>query len=118
MSNNHEKNLFIFTAPSGAGKTTLIQRILDYAEEKKYKVHLSISHTTRQPRAGEESSKDYFFISQEEFHRNISDKLYIEHAVVHGNLYGTPKTQIDQKLKHQFFVYSKLFVGQFHELLM
>ena len=108
MSNNHEKNLFIFTAPSGAGKTTLIQRILDYAEEKKYKVHLSISHTTRQPRAGEESSKDYFFISQEEFHRNISDNLYIEHAVVHGNLYGTPKTQIDQKLIEGYKVFLEI----------
>ncbi|MBL6693835.1 MAG: guanylate kinase [SAR86 cluster bacterium] len=98
MSNNHEKNLYIFTAPSGAGKTTLIKRLVDYAKKKQHKVHLSISHTTREPRAGEQSSKDYYFISDEEFNKNIIDKKYLEYAVVHGNLYGTPKTQIDQKL--------------------
>jgi len=98
MSNSQEKNLYIFTAPSGAGKTTLIKRLISYAKKQKHKVHLSVSHTTREPRAGEESSKDYFFISEEEFKKNISDNQYLEHAVVHGNLYGTPKTQIDQKL--------------------
>ncbi|MBL6820221.1 MAG: guanylate kinase [SAR86 cluster bacterium] len=98
MSNNHEKNLYIFTAPSGAGKTTLIKRLVDYAKKQQHKVHLSISHTTREPRAGEQSSKDYYFISDEEFNKNIIDKKYLEYAVVHGNLYGTPKTQIDQKL--------------------
>jgi guanylate kinase len=99
MSNSQEKNLYIFTAPSGAGKTTLIKRLISYAKKQQHKVHLSVSHTTRKPRAGEESSKDYYFISEEEFKKNISDNQYLEYAVVHGNLYGTPKTQIDQKLK-------------------
>ena len=98
ISNSQEKNLYIFTAPSGAGKTTLIKRLISYAKKQQHKVHLSVSHTTREPRAGEESSKDYYFISEEEFKKNISDNQYLEHAVVHGNLYGTPKTQIDQKL--------------------
>ena len=98
MSNSQEKNLYIFTAPSGAGKTTLIKRLISYAKKQQHKVHLSVSHTTREPRAGEESSKDYYFISEEEFKKNISDNQYLEYAVVHGNLYGTPKTQIDQKL--------------------
>jgi guanylate kinase len=98
MSNSQEKNLYIFTAPSGAGKTTLIKRLISYAKKQQHKVHLSVSHTTRKPRAGEESSKDYYFISEEEFKKNISDNQYLEYAVVHGNLYGTPKTQIDQKL--------------------
>jgi len=99
MSNSQEKNLYIFTAPSGAGKTTLIKRLISYAKKQQHKVHLLVSHTTRKPRAGEESSKDYYFISEEEFKKNISDNQYLEYAVVHGNLYGTPKTQIDQKLK-------------------
>ena len=98
MSNSQEKNLYIFTAPSGAGKTTLIKRLISYAKKQQHKVYLSVSHTTRKPRAGEESSKDYYFISEEEFKKNISDNEYLEYAVVHGNLYGTPKTQIDQKL--------------------
>ena len=99
MSNSQEKNLYIFTAPSGAGKTTLIKRLISYAKKQQHKVHLSVSHTTREPRSGEESSKDYYFISEEEFKKNISDNQYLEYAVVHGNLYGTPKTQIDQKLR-------------------
>ena len=99
MSNSQEKNLYIFTAPSGAGKTTLIKRLISHAKKHQHKVHLSVSHTTREPRAGEESSKDYYFISEEEFKKNISDNQYLEYAVVHGNLYGTPKTQIDQKLR-------------------
>ena len=70
-----------------------------HAKKHQHKVHLSVSHTTREPRAGEESSKDYYFISEEEFKKNISDNQYLEYAVVHGNLYGTPKTQIDQKLR-------------------
>jgi len=98
MLNSQEKNLYIFTAPSGAGKTTLIKRIISYARKQQHKVHLCVSHTTREPRVGEESSKDYYFISEEEFKKNISDNQYLEYAVVHDNLYGTPKTQIEQKL--------------------
>jgi len=106
MSNSQEKNLYIFTAPSGAGKTTLIKSLISYAKKQQHKVHLSVSHTTREPRVGEESSKDYYFISEEEFKKNISDNQYLEYAVVHGNLYGTPKSQIDQKLmdNHKVFL--------------
>ena len=77
MSNSQEKNLYIFTAPSGAGKTTLIKRLINHAKKHQHKVHLSVSHTTREPRAGEESSKDYYFISEEEFKKNISDNQYL-----------------------------------------
>jgi len=108
MSNSQEKNLYIFTAPSGAGKTTLIKRLISYAKKQQHKVHLSVSHTTREPRAGEESSKDYYFISEEEFKKNISDNQYLEYAVVHGNLYGTPKTQIYQKLRDENKVFLEI----------
>ena len=97
-------NLFIITAPSGAGKTTLIKRALDHANEIKEKVFLSTSHTTRPPRKGEFHGRDYFFIDKEEFNQNIKKSEYIEHAIVHGNLYGTPKTPIEEKLSDGYKV--------------
>ena len=102
--NNKHKNLVIITAPSGAGKTTLIKNILDHANSQDQKVFLSISHTTRQPRAGEEHGKDYYFMDENEFNDNISANEYIEHAVVHGNLYGTPRSQIDNYLAEDYKV--------------
>ena len=95
MSNN----LFIITAPSGAGKTTLIKRAIDYAKKINEQVHLAVSHTTRNPRSGEENGKDYSFINEEEFKNNIAQDKYLEYALVHGNLYGTPKSEIENKLK-------------------
>ena len=102
--NNKHKNLVIITAPSGAGKTTLIKNILDHANSQDQKVFLSISHTTRQPREGEEHGKDYYFMDENEFNDNISANEYIEHAVVHGNLYGTPRSQIDNYLAEDYKV--------------
>ena len=91
--------IFIITAPSGAGKTTLIKRAIYHAKEINELVYLAVSHTTRDPRAGEEDGKDYLFISEEEFKKNIDRDEYLEHALVHGNLYGTPKSEIEAKLK-------------------
>ena len=102
--NNKHENLVIITAPSGAGKTTLIKNILAHANSQAYKVFLSISHTTRQPREGEEHGKDYYFMDENEFNDNISANEYIEHAVVHGNLYGTPRSQIDNYLDEDYKV--------------
>ncbi len=58
-------NLFIITAPSGAGKTTLIKKVLEYAKSHDEKVLLSVSHTTRPPRDGEKHGKDYLFLHHE-----------------------------------------------------
>ena len=102
--NNKHENLVIITAPSGAGKTTLIKNILDHAGSHEHKVFLSISHTTRQPREGEEHGKDYYFMDEQEFNDNIAANEYIEHAVVHGNLYGTPRSQIDNYLAEDYKV--------------
>ena len=63
MSNNLAENLFIITAPSGAGKTTLIKNIIEFAKTNDEKVFMSVSHTTRIPRANESDGTDYFFIS-------------------------------------------------------
>ena len=95
MSNN----IFIITAPSGAGKTTLIKRAIEHAKEINEKVYLAVSHTTRKPRAGEVDGKDYLFINEDEFKNNIAQDEYLEYALVHGNLYGTPKSEIENKLK-------------------
>ena len=109
MSNRLAKNLFIVTAPSGAGKTTLIKNTLEYAEKNNEKVFISVSHTTRKPRKGEIDGIDYLFINENEFKSNIAKGVYVEHALVHGNLYGTPSKAIDGHLKDGYkVVYDKL----------
>ena len=80
MSNSLAKNLFIVTAPSGAGKTTLIKNILKFAETNNEKVFMSISHTTRTARDGEIDGIDYLFINESEFKSNVEQGIYVEHA--------------------------------------
>ena len=104
MSNNLAENLFIITAPSGAGKTTLIKNVIEFAQINDEKVFMSVSHTTRTPRSNELDGTDYSFISEEEFKSKINDQVYLEHAIVHGNLYGTPKQPIEQHLHDGFKV--------------
>jgi len=104
MSNSLAKNLFIVTAPSGAGKTTLIKNILEFAKTNNEKVFMSISHTTRTPRVGELDGIDYLFINETEFKSNVEQGIYVEHALVHGNLYGTPKIAIDEHLENDYKV--------------
>lgn len=77
--------LIVMSAPSGAGKTTLCDRLLqDYPE-----ISYSVSCTTRQPRGTEEDGIDYFFVTPEEFEARVRKGLFLENAVVHGNRYGT-----------------------------
>ena len=104
MSNNLAENLFIVTAPSGAGKTTLIKNIIEFAKTNDEKVFMSVSHTTRTPRTNESDGTDYFFISEEEFKSNIDEGVYLEHALVHENLYGTPKKAINDHLQRGYKV--------------
>ena len=77
--------LFVISAPSGAGKTTLCKRILNRFPEMRY----SVSYTTRTPRAGEVEGKDYHFISRAEFEEMIREDRWAEWAKVHDNYYGT-----------------------------
>ena len=72
MSNNLAENLFIITAPSGTGKTTLIKNVIEFAKTNDEKVFMSVSHTTRTPRSNELDGLDYFFISEEEFKSKIN----------------------------------------------
>lgn len=88
--------LFVLSAPSGAGKTTLCQKLLAQYSNLSY----SISYTTRAPRQGEENGRDYFFISKQEFEQMISKGDFLEYAEVHGNLYGTALSQIVQSIEN------------------
>lgn len=84
--------LFIFSAPSGAGKTTLCQEMI----RRSPGLVRSISHTTRAPRQREIPGKDYYFISKEEFTEKIEEGFFLEWAVVHGQFYGTSRENLNQ----------------------
>lgn len=83
--------IFIFSSPSGAGKTTLINFIRETVPGIVY----SISATTRPPRPGEKDGQHYFFMSDDEFKRRITKEAFAEWAFVHGFYYGTPRSFID-----------------------
>ncbi|MDR1648015.1 MAG: guanylate kinase [Zoogloeaceae bacterium] len=85
--------LFIVAAPSGAGKTTLVRRLL--AEQPE--IHLSISFTTRAPRPGDREGYDYHFIDTDTFKARIAAGDFLEWAEVHGNFYGTSRRWIENE---------------------
>jgi guanylate kinase len=86
--------VFIVSAPSGAGKSSLVAALL--SEERN--IALSVSHTTRAPRAGERHGKDYFFVTQEQFASMREQGDFLESAQVYGNHYGTSRTWMEQTL--------------------
>ena len=87
-------NLFVVVAPSGAGKTSLVNALL----EQEPNIKLSISYTTRAPRSGEEDARDYHFVAREAFEKMIAAGDFLEHASVYGNYYGTSRRWIDNEL--------------------
>lgn len=82
--------LMVVSAPSGAGKTTLCDRLITEFDSITY----SVSCTTRKPREGEIHGKSYFFLSPEEFEHRVAAGEFLEHAIVHGNHYGTLKSTV------------------------
>ena len=100
--------LFVISAPSGTGKTSLIYKILDGQLASKTK--LGISCTTREKRENEEEGVSYFFLSEEEFNRNIEEGNFLEFAEVFGNLYGTPKDWVVSTISQGFDVILELDV--------
>ncbi|MDR1163277.1 MAG: guanylate kinase [Candidatus Accumulibacter sp.] len=84
-------HLYILSAPSGAGKTTLVRMLL----ESDPKIHLSVSSTTRAPREGEAHGREYYFTSVEDFLERANRGEFLEWAKVHDNYYGTSKSWID-----------------------
>lgn len=89
-------NLFILSAPSGAGKSSLINALLEQKSNRPMQV--SVSHTTRDPRPGEEEGKHYHFVSVNTFKKQIKKNAFYEYAEVFDNYYGTSEAAIDAQL--------------------
>lgn len=87
--------LFLVTAPSGAGKSSLVNALLKMEPD----IKLSISHTTRAPRPGEENGREYHFVTVEEFEAMKDRGDFLESALVHGNYYGTSRVWIEEQMK-------------------
>lgn len=83
--------LFVVAAPSGAGKSTLVNALLASDDA----ISLSVSHTTRPPRPGEMYGRHYYFVERGAFEQQIADGIFLEHAEVHGNLYGTSRMTVE-----------------------
>jgi guanylate kinase len=86
--------LIVISAPSGTGKTTILNQLTRSSKNLKH----SISMTTRPPRSEELNGRDYLFVSQEDFEKKIEQDEFAEWAVVHGNLYGTPKKTLEEAI--------------------
>lgn len=86
--------LYIVSAPSGAGKTSLVKALLKADPA----IRLSVSYTTRAPRPGETDGRDYHFVSRERFQEMLAEDEFLEHAEVYGNFYGTSKGSIARDL--------------------
>ena len=104
-------SILVISGPSGSGKTSLARSVCEELGDKAY---FSISTTTRPMREGEKNGVDYFFITKEEFLKDIEDGYFLEWAEVHGNFYGTSKKQIDEALKEGKIVFLDIDV-QGHE---
>ena len=88
--------LFILSGPSGVGKGTIRKELM---KDKSLNLYYSVSMTTRPIRPHEEEGKDYYFVSKEEFQRNLDNDNLLEHATFVGNSYGTPKDKVEQQLE-------------------
>ena len=90
--------LFVLSAPSAAGKTTLIRRLFEAYPHLAETLVFSVSHTTRRPRSDEVDGRDYHFVSGDEFEEMIAAGRFLEWAVVHGRRYGTSAEAVDRSL--------------------
>lgn len=85
--------LFVISGPSGAGKSTVTKLV-----REELNIPLAVSATTRKPRVGEIDKVDYYFLSQKDFEDKIEEDGFLEYANVHGNYYGTLKSEVEKKL--------------------
>lgn len=90
MNSQHIGNIFIISAASGTGKTTLVSRLTHHYDT----IRVAVSHTTRPPREGEQHGKQYYFVSPEKFIQLVGDGVFLEHAQVFGNYYGTSMLEV------------------------
>ena len=87
-------NLFIIAAPSGCGKTSLVKAVI----ERSKNLSVSVSYTTRKARKGEVNGENYHFVSKDTFAQMITNNDFVEYAEVFGNMYGTARSSINEKL--------------------
>ena len=90
-----EGRLYIISGPSAVGKGTIVKRIIDSGEN----IRVSVSATTRKPREGETEGVSYYFMTDGEFQKSVSEGGFLEHASVHGHYYGTPKAPVMSQLE-------------------
>lgn len=111
MTVKNEGILLILSSPSGAGKTTISEKLLEQSTD----LVMSVSMTTRKPRRGEVNGKDYFFVTEEKFHELCKAGQMLEYAKVFENFYGIPKDFIEQNLSSGISVLLKIdWQGAFH----
>jgi len=89
-------NLFVVSAPSGTGKSSLVKALLELDS----RLQVSVSHTTRAPRGQEQHGREYWFIGKEAFQQMVDRGEFFEHAEVHGNCYGTSRQAIEERIQH------------------
>ncbi|XXQ69480.1 guanylate kinase [Neisseriaceae bacterium B1] len=100
MSEACQGNIFIVSAASGTGKTTLVSRLVQNHDH----IRVSISHTTRAPREGEQHGKHYYFVDIDQFMRLVGEGAFLEHAQVFGNFYGTSVAGVENLCREGFDV--------------
>ncbi|CCE77324.1 MULTISPECIES: guanylate kinase [Wolbachia] len=111
MTVKNEGILLILSSPSGAGKTTISEKLLEQSTD----LVMSVSMTTRKPRPGEVNGKDYFFVTEEKFHELCKAGQMLEYAKVFENFYGIPKDFIEQNLNSGISVLLNIdWQGAFH----
>lgn len=95
LNKAHKANLFVISAPSGAGKTSLVRALVNELDE----IKISISHTTRLLRPGDREGVDYFFVDEDRFQTMIKDGAFLEYATIYGYHYGTAREWVLERLK-------------------
>jgi len=96
---SREGKLVVISGPSGVGKSTVCGEIM-----KKPRFERVVTYTTRPPRAGEDEARDYHFVSRAEFEAGLEKGIFLEHARVHDNLYGTPREAVEVSIRKGNFV--------------
>jgi len=93
-------HLIVISAPSGAGKTTICNQLLNRNEN----FRISVSATTRPPRPNEKNGVDYIFVSEEEFREKVDNREFLEYESVHGYYYGTLRSQVNELINQGYYV--------------
>lgn len=91
---NKQRNLIVVSGPSGAGKDTVVSRMMERHPE----IEISVSATTRSPRPGEEDGVNYYYLTNEQFEQKINQGEMLEYVNYCGKYYGTPKSEVDKRL--------------------